>query len=402
MLKIDIKKQLKLKKITQVELAKKINITEQNLSKMLNGTTEYISIDKIDKILNILDCKPEDIFIFKKNKVIIPIFLDYSGTTDLLVKGGIDNFKSFLDSISSLERRINSTSEKECEIRIIISTGADYKKAIAKFEPLHILAKNYGLNNLFSTVIAEFATYEIRFNDGEIEKKKLTSLDPVIAQNKDRIEEIVSKYSGRLSNDVTGSINIHFYSKEDILKMYYENKGLSHLEIKNILDNISIEEEFEKIDKTGLPNTISKEEMLMVKEEISKLFTSQKIDIIINHDEYGIECDIKNEDNTKYVAVEKILDEIIENNEIGMVIIGGTIKKEDINIYTYCKERFSKDGIEVLMIIPNTSNNVTKEILDDKNVILADWTNNKGITDGIDTITKRIKTNSRGDIYYDN
>ena len=54
------------------------------------------------------------------------------------------------------------------------------------------------------------------------------------------------------------------------------------------------------------------------------------------------------------------------------------------------------------MIIPDTSKNVTREILDDKNVILADWTNNKGITDGIDTITKRIKTNARGDIYYDN
>jgi len=401
-LKIDIKKYLKLKKITQVELAKKINLTEQNLSKMLNGTTEYISIDKIDKILNILDCKPEDIFIFEKNKRIIPIFLDYSGTTDLLVKGGIDNFKSFLDSISSLERRINSTSGKEYEIRLIITTGADYKKAIAKFEPLHILAKNYGLNNLFSTVIAEFATYEINFNKGVAEKKKLISLDPVIAQNKDKIEKIVSKYNGRLSSDVAGSINIHFYSKEDILKEYYEKKGLNYLEIKNILDGISVEKEYEKIDKTGLPNTISKEEMIMVKEDIRKLFPNQKIDIIINHDEYGIECDIKNENNTKYMAVEKILDEIKENNEIGMVIIGGTFKKEDINIYTYCKERFSKDGIEVLMIIPDTSKNVTKEILDDKNVILADWTNNKGITNGIDTITKRIKVNSRGDIYYDN
>ena len=30
MLKIDIKKYLKLKKITQLELAKKINLTEQN------------------------------------------------------------------------------------------------------------------------------------------------------------------------------------------------------------------------------------------------------------------------------------------------------------------------------------------------------------------------------------
>ena len=132
------------------------------------------------------------------------------------------------------------------------------------------------------------------------------------------------------------------------------------------------------------------------------MFPNQKIDIIINHDEYGIECDIKNESNTKYMAVEKVLDEIKETNEIGMVIIGGTFKKEDMNIYSYCKERFSKDGVEVLMIIPDTSKNVTKEILDDKNVILADWTNNKGITAGIDTITKRIKTNARGDIYYDN
>ncbi len=54
------------------------------------------------------------------------------------------------------------------------------------------------------------------------------------------------------------------------------------------------------------------------------------------------------------------------------------------------------------MIIPDNSKNVTEEILDDKNIILADWTNNKGITNGIDTITKRIKTNSRGYIYYDN
>ena len=53
MLKIDIKKFLKLKKITQFELAKKINITEQNLSKMLNGTTEYISIDKLNKTVEL-------------------------------------------------------------------------------------------------------------------------------------------------------------------------------------------------------------------------------------------------------------------------------------------------------------------------------------------------------------
>lgn len=52
------------KKITQLELAKKLNVSQSYMSKIENRKTKAISIDLILNLSSILEIDPVDLFIF--------------------------------------------------------------------------------------------------------------------------------------------------------------------------------------------------------------------------------------------------------------------------------------------------------------------------------------------------
>ena len=52
------------KKITQLELAKKLNVSQSYMSKIENRKTKTISIDLILNLSSILEIDPVDLFIF--------------------------------------------------------------------------------------------------------------------------------------------------------------------------------------------------------------------------------------------------------------------------------------------------------------------------------------------------
>lgn len=55
------------KKITQLELAKKLNVSQSYMSKIENRKTKAISIDLILNLSSILEIDPVDVFIFLAN-----------------------------------------------------------------------------------------------------------------------------------------------------------------------------------------------------------------------------------------------------------------------------------------------------------------------------------------------
>lgn len=55
------------KKITQLELAKKLNVSQSYMSKIENRKTKTISVDLILNLSSILEIDPVDVFIFLAN-----------------------------------------------------------------------------------------------------------------------------------------------------------------------------------------------------------------------------------------------------------------------------------------------------------------------------------------------
>ncbi|PCJ19861.1 MAG: Cro/Cl family transcriptional regulator [Candidatus Cloacimonadota bacterium] len=52
------------RKIRLKDLAKEVNITEANLSKLKNGRVKAIKISTLEKLCTVLNCKPGDLLDF--------------------------------------------------------------------------------------------------------------------------------------------------------------------------------------------------------------------------------------------------------------------------------------------------------------------------------------------------
>lgn len=65
MLVINIDKQLKKNNRSRYWLAKKINMTYQNLCKLANNETSSIQFNHLEKICTALNCTPSDIITIK-------------------------------------------------------------------------------------------------------------------------------------------------------------------------------------------------------------------------------------------------------------------------------------------------------------------------------------------------
>jgi putative transcriptional regulator len=54
------------RKMKSKDLAKAVGITEANLSKLKSGSVKGIKLETLNKICEILDCKPGDLIDFEK------------------------------------------------------------------------------------------------------------------------------------------------------------------------------------------------------------------------------------------------------------------------------------------------------------------------------------------------
>ena len=200
---------MKKKGYTLVKLAEEVGISTVNLSHIKNGNISAIRFSTLDSICKALECQPGDILEYKEleKKKVIPLFLDYSGTTDLLLKGGAENVKKFFDSIIAMQSKSN------CELQITMITGSSFESAKSKYKLLNELAQNYGLPNLFDGVVAEYCGFIIKKD----KSSKLLTLDTRILEKRDEIEKIAEQYGGKITPEVTSFYNIIF---DDI---YYHN-----------------------------------------------------------------------------------------------------------------------------------------------------------------------------------
>lgn len=66
MIEIDLDVMLAIRKMTSLELAEKIGITQANLSILKTGKAKAIRFSTLDAICKVLDCQPGDIIIYKE------------------------------------------------------------------------------------------------------------------------------------------------------------------------------------------------------------------------------------------------------------------------------------------------------------------------------------------------
>ena len=334
---------MKEKGYTLTKLAEKVGISTVNLSNIKNGNISAIRFSTLDEICRVLECEPGDILKYKelnKDKV-IPLFLDYSGTTDLLLKGGAENVKSFFDSILSMQRRSN------CEVKITMVTGSSFESARSKYKLLYELAKNYGLPNLFYGAVAEYCGFIIRKD----ESNKLLTLDTRILERRTDIEELVKQYGGRISEETTSMYNIVF----------------------------------DEISRTNLAE---------VSEKIEKIINCSEIETVTYYDSYGKECDVKPKKHSKQEAVLMIMKKLSEKYSIPFVIIGGDSQDEDLKMYTENKDKIAQMGYQTVFIAPSNIGKVNK----DENIIIGNWENSDGISECIQMLNSRMKLKEDGGI----
>lgn len=335
---------MKEKGYTLVKLAEEVGISTVNLSNIKNGNISAIRFSTLDEICKILECEPGDILKYKEldKKKVIPLFLDYSGTTDLLLKGGVENVKKFFDSIISLQLKTNY------EVQITMVTGSSFESAKSKYKLLFELAQNYGLQNLFDGVVAEYCGFMIRKD----KSSKLLTLDTRILERRLEIEEIVQKYKGKISPETTSIYNISF----------------------------------DDITRTNLAKA---------SEEIEKIIDNQDIEVVTYYDSYGKECDIKPKKHSKSEAVLIITKKLKEKYDIPFIIIGGDSQKEDLKMYTENIEKLKQMKLESVFIAPS---NIGKIAQNDKNIIVSNWENSDGISQCIEKLSERIKVKEDGGI----
>lgn len=335
---------MKKKGYTLVKLAEEVGITQVNLSNIKNGNISSIRFSTLDEICKVLECQPGDILKYKEldKKKVIPLFLDYSGTTDLLLNGGAENVKKFFDSIIRMQQKSNS------EVQITMVTGSSFESARSKYKLLYELAENYGLPNLFDGAVAEYCGYIIRKDKSE----KLLTLDTRILEKRNEIEQIIEQYGGTISPEVTSMYNIVF----------------------------------DDITRTGLAEAT---------EKIETVINSEDIETVTYYDAYGKECDVKAKRHSKSQAVLLIMKKIAEKYDIPFVIIGGDSKDEDLKMYTNNKSKIADMGIQTVFIAPS---NIGELSHNDKNIIIGDWENSDGISQCIEKLNSRITVKEDGGI----
>lgn len=341
---INLDEKMKAKGYSIIQLAEKIGIAPVNLSNIKNGNISAMRFSTLEKICAELECQPGDILKYeeKNKKKLIPLLLDYSGTTDLLLKGGAEAVKKFFDSIKFMEQKLNH------EIRAVIITGSAVESAKSKYEALATLAENSDLPHLFDGAVAEYCGYLVR--DGKIEI--LNTLDPRILEKRKDIIEIAEKYGGEINTEVLSLYNVIF-----------EN--------------------------------VTRENLAKTAEAIEKLLNDEELETVTYYDDYGKEIDVKPKKHSKVSAVRMIVDKWKEKYDIPFVIIGGDSQDEDFKMYSNNKEYFSKNGLRSIFIAPS---NIGKLADYDKDIIVSDWENSNGIADAIEKLTKRAKVKEEGEI----
>ncbi len=335
---------MKKKGYTLARLAEEVGISTVNLSNIKNGNISAIRFSTLDEICRILECEPGDILKYEEieKKKVIPLFLDYSGTTDLLLKGGVENVKRFFDSIIKMQLKSKS------EVQITMVTGSSFESAKSKYKLLYTLAENYGLPNLFDGVVAEYCGFIIRKD----KSGKLLTLDTRILEKRQEIEEIVKQYGGKISKEVTSIYNISF----------------------------------EDITRTGLAQA---------SEQIERTVNSPDIECVTYYDSYGKECDVKTKKHSKSEAVLMIVRKLKERYEIPFIIIGGDSQEEDLKMYTQNKGKLKQLGFITVFIAPS---NIGKIAESDNNIIVGDWENSDGISQCIEKLNSKIKVKEDGGI----
>lgn len=66
MIQMNIKNLLKEKGKTKYWLVKQMEYNYQSISDIMNNTTKAIRFETIEKLCNVLDCQPNDLFIITK------------------------------------------------------------------------------------------------------------------------------------------------------------------------------------------------------------------------------------------------------------------------------------------------------------------------------------------------
>ena len=340
----NLDEKMKAKGYTVIQLAEEIGISPVNLSKIKNGNISAMRFSTLDEICRVLECQPGDILKYEERnkKKVIPLLLDYSGTTDLLLKGGAEVVKKFFDSIKAMEQKLKT------EIRAVIITGSAVESAKSKYEALSALAENSELPHLFDGAVAEYCGYFVR--NGKVEV--LNTLDPRILEKRKEIEEIVGEHGGEINSEVLSMYNVLF---EDVTR--------------------------ENLAKTA--------------ETVDELLNDDDLETVTYYDDYGKEFDIKPKKHSKVSAVRMIVDKWREKYEIPFVIIGGDSQDEDLKMYSKNKEYFNKNGLKSIFIAPS---NIGKLADYDENIIVSDWENSNGISDAIERLTKRAKVKEEGEI----
>lgn len=329
---------------TLVKLAEEIGISTVNLSNIKNGNISAIRFSTLDEICRVLECEPGDILKYEERdkKKMIPLFLDYSGTTDLLLRGGAENVKKFFNSIIAMQQKL------ETEIHITMVTGSSFESAKSKYKLLYELAENYGLPNLFDGAVAEYCGFIIQKDRYE----KLLTLDTRILDKRSEIQRLAEQYGGKISESVTSMYNIVF----------------------------------DKITRTELAET---------SEQIEKIVGCEDIETVTYYDSYGKECDVKPKRHSKAEAVSMIVKRLNEKYSIPFVIIGGDSQEEDLKMYTKNKEEMKKMGLQTVFIAPS---NIGELASHDKNIIIGNWENSDGISECIEKLNSKIKVREDGGI----
>lgn len=330
---------------TTARLAEEVGISPVNLSNIKNGNISAIRFGTLDELCRVLECEPGDIIKYRERKKVIPFFLDYSGTTDLLLKGGAENVKKFFDAIIRLQQKLKS------EVQITMVTGSAFETAKSKYKLLNELAENYGLPCLFDGVIAEYCGFIIRKG----ESHNLLSLDTRILEKRAEIEEFANEYGGRISSDVTSMYNVTF----------------------------------ESITRTDLASFA---------EQVERILDSSELETVTYYDSYGKECDIKPKLHTKSEAVFMIVKKLKEKYIIPFVIIGGDSQDEDLKMYTKNKERLAQMGLETIFVAPANIGEIANT---DKNIIVGKWENSDGIVEAIEILNSRVNIREDGGIEYE-
>jgi len=293
------------------------------------GNVSKIKKENKDQMENVVNRRMGEFEMTTENKeTIIPWFLDYTGTTDILLDGGAENVKEFFDSIKQFEEELG------VKVLLTIVTGSACESARSKYIQFQNLAENYGMPGLFDGVIAEYCGYNIKGEQKD--DQLLRPIDGRIEQRRVEVEELAKEYGGEINPNN---------------KTYY-----------NVL----------------FPDTISEESLKEFSDRAKSLMNQSDINPIMYYDEYGKECDIKEDARAKYNSVRMKVNNYRNEYNVAFVVVGGDSKGEDLMMYTENKKLFEEMGIGSAFMAPR---NIGELQTTDENVMVGEWDNAKGVVE---------------------